>query len=337
MRIEPNQNLADIQSLADYLKNGDGYLLLSHVNPDGDAIGSMVALGEGLMSLGKTVKLFNRSGVPSLYTFLPYTEEVTDCLDSLDAYKAVILLDCHSLKRAGIRADQVNWIPVLGILDHHEVGTPEKSTVTVIDPNISATGELVYQLLLAMGVNITGQMATNLYTAISTDTGSFNYDNTTASCLEVAADLVRLGANPWDIYRQLNFNLSPERLLLLSQALKNMEYYHKGKLGALTISSDMMAATGTSEIDTDDFVSYPRSVKGVELALLISENGDGVCHVSLRSEGKVDAAALARRFGGGGHRKAAGFSRAGALEEVKNQVVAAAASYLSRDGKRERV
>ncbi|MBW1709012.1 MAG: bifunctional oligoribonuclease/PAP phosphatase NrnA [Deltaproteobacteria bacterium] len=331
MRNEPNQNQAGIESLADLLRKKNHFLLLSHVSPDGDALGSMIALGDALRSLGKNVKLFNETGVPSRYSFLPRAAEVTGRLGRLADFEVAILLDCHSLKRAGVRFSQTDQLPLLAVLDHHEVGDPVSAAVTVIDPQTAATGELVYQLLITMGVSITPEMATNLYTAISTDTGSFNFDNTTASCLEVAAALVDSGARPWDIYRQLNFNLPPERLRILSQTLGGVDYYYKGQLGTLTIDSEIMSAAQIYEIDTEDFVSFPRSIKGVELAVLITENGGGVCHVSLRSQGRVNAAAMAKSFGGGGHRNAAGFSISGSAESVKSRVIAAAASFMPRE------
>ena len=332
MKIEADKNQADIELLADYLKERNNILLLSHVNPDGDALGSMIALGEGLKSLGKTVRLFNKTGAPSLYAFLPGVAEVTDSLVFADDYEAVILIDCHSLERAGIRAAEADMISVLGILDHHEPGEPAPATVSIIDSSISAAGELVYRLLAAMDVNMTPSMATCLYVAISTDTGSFNYDNTTASSLEIASELVRLGAKPWDIYRRLKFSVPPERLRLLSRVLANMEYYYEGRVGVLTISPDMLASAGISEVDSEDFIGYPRSVKGVELALLITGNSHYLCHVSLRSRGMVNAAALAKTFGGGGHHNAAGFSLAGSVDEVKNRVLAAVSSFLPPEG-----
>ncbi|MBW2084514.1 MAG: DHH family phosphoesterase [Deltaproteobacteria bacterium] len=292
----------------------------------------MLALGEGLRSLGKSVRLFNETGVPPLYKFLPHAKEVATRLDAWNDFDIAVLLDCHSLKRAGKKAAKAALIQDLAILDHHEVGQPVLSAASMIDPEVSATGELIYQLLISMEVDITPQMATNLFTAISTDTGSFSFDNTTASCLDVAAALVRRGARPWEIFRQLNFNMPPQRLNLLSRSLENIEYYHQGRIGTLTVNSEVMAATKTSKIDTEGFVSYPRSVRGVELALLITENGDGVCHVSLRSQGKVDAAALAGTFGGGGHHNAAGFSLAGTVEEVKTRVISAAISFLPPEG-----
>ncbi len=322
-------------ALAELFEDKNSFLLLSHENPDGDALGSMLALGRGLKSRGKSVAMFNSSGLSSLYSFLPGSHEVTDRIGSVAEFDAAVLLDCHELRRAGERAIEAASIPILAVLDHHEVLGQVHGDIIVIDPEISAVGELVYRLLVAMKINIDPQMALNLFTAISTDTGSFNYNNTTAESLETAGQLVRLGADPLCIYRELEMNSSPERLNLLSRALAELEFYHQGRVGGMTISREMMCASGATEEATESLVNYPRSVRGVELAFLLTEGTRGSCHVSLRSRGRMDAAHLAASFGGGGHHDAAGFTKKGSVDEIKKLILDAAWQLLPVGGVRE--
>lgn len=323
-------------SLAELFEDKNSFLLLSHENPDGDALGSVLALGRGLKSRGKSVVMFSSSGLPALYSFLPGSDEVTDRIGSIDEFDAAILMDCHELRRAGGEgAVEAASIPILAVLDHHEVWGQVHGDIIVIDPEVSAVGELVYRLLVAMKINIDPQMAFNLFTAISTDTGSFNYVNTTAESLETAGQLVRLGADPVCIYRELEMNSPPERLNLLSRALAELKFYHQGRVGGMTISREMMSASGATEEATDDLVNYPRSVRGVELAFLLTEGTQGTCHVSLRSRGKMDAAHLAASFGGGGHHNAAGFTKKGSVEEIKKLILEAAWQLLPLDEVRE--
>jgi len=326
--MKSTRNRPALETLADLLAKQDNFLLACHTNPDGDALGSMLALGQGLKLIGKNVSLYSRDGVPSLYDFLPGAGEVADNLDLIPKIEVAILLDCHNLKRAGASAIQP---PVLAVLDHHQTNGSAPET-GVIDSASSSTGELVYYLLSELGIAPTLDMGVNLFAAISTDTGSFNYDNTTAESLKIAAELVESGVRPWEIYKKLNLNMPAGRLNLLGQALEGIEFYYQGRLGVLSVTSEMMAATATSDLDTEGFINYPRSVEGVELAILIRENGHhGKCHVSLRSRGGLNVADLADKYGGGGHHNAAGFSIAGSVDEVKKRVIPEAGFFLFND------
>ena len=320
-----------VAGLARRLSRFDRILLLTHVNPDGDALGSLLGLGTGLQSLGKTVTMYNRDGVPEQYSFLPGAEQVVTSLGRADEYDAVVMLDCHNLSRAGDDAESMAGANFLGALDHH-VNHDEPGTDFVIDARAAATGEMVYHFLRALDVEITRDIALNLFVALTTDTGSFSFDNTTPGALVTAADLVRAGAAPWDVFSHLYMARSRGRLDLLGAALSNVEFFYQGRIGVLTVTAEMMAAAGADGVDADGFVEYPRSVKGVELAAFFREDGPGTYKVSLRSRGLVNAAELARSFGGGGHERAAGLTVYGTLAEAKNKVITAAAKYLPADG-----
>jgi phosphoesterase RecJ-like protein len=319
-----------LAALADLFARKGRFLLLTHEDPDGDALGSLLGLGEGLETLGKHATLFVEGRLPRLYGFLPGAEKITDRLGEVEPFEAAVLLDCHTLRRAGVAAERARGVPCRIVLDHHLVTGPVDATHAFIDPSVSATGEIVYHLLRRLGVPWSPSLATNLFTAITTDTGSFSFDNTSPACLEAAADLVRAGARPWQIFQHLHQDLPAGRLVLLRRALETLELHHQGRLGILAVDADMLKQSEATGEDAEGFVNYPRSVRGVELAVLIRENGQGLYDVSLRSQGRINVSALAETFGGGGHHNAAGFSlNARSLSDIKGRIIAAAAPFLS--------
>ena len=315
--------------LAGRLGAANRILLLTHLNPDGDALGSILALGEGLASLGKKTVMFCQGSSPEVYGFMPRMELLADAPGRPEDYDLVVLLDCHEFSRVGECCLDMGRVPLLAVVDHHQAdGAPNDHSV--IDTGASSAGELVWRLLMKMKIRLTPSMATNLFVAVSTDTGGFSFDNTSAAALGMAAGLVKKGADPWWVHRHLNLGRPRGRFVLLGRALSKMEFFHGGRVGALTVTGRMMSDTGTSSVDTDGFVDYPRAVNGVELAILFREDGDSWCKVSLRSAGQADAASLAMRFGGGGHYRAAGFTRAGSIEQVKQETIAASENILPR-------
>lgn len=315
------------QAVTRLFQETDNFLLLTHQYPDGDALGSILALGAGLRSLGKQVTMFADGLIPDIYGFLPGLADLAQDPGRLDSYQVVVLIDCHNLIRAGDRVLLSGTASLLAVIDHHLV-EEELPHFAIVDNRAAASGEIVFHVLKKLGVEITKDMAINLFVAISTDTGSFSFENTSPGALEVAAALVAAGASPWDIFRHLNFNRSAARMALLGRALSGLEYFHQGQVGIVTITKDMMAATATTEADTDGFVEYPRWVKGVELAILLREISPRSCKVSLRSVGRVNAAALAQAFGGGGHYQAAGFVMDEPYDRVKRLLVKSVAAYL---------
>jgi phosphoesterase RecJ-like protein len=325
-----NDHQNRIEAIAEMIAARDRFLLLTHINPDGDALGSLLALGEGLTALGKKVTMFYEGEVPEMYSFLPGLADAVSSPGSPDDYQVAVLLDCHTFDRVGPSAATMSGIGLRVVLDHHLV-EGELPEFALVDPEVSAAGELVWSLLNHLGVRISPSMAVNLYVAVYTDTGAFSFSNTTADVLEIAADLVRAGADPWNIFSSLYLNRSPARLRLLGLALTNMELFLDGRVAAMSVTAGMMADTGSCAGDTDGFVEYPRSIKGTELAVLIRESGAGMYKVSLRSMGRINAAALAQTFNGGGHFQAAGCTVSGTLSEVKEKVVAAAADLLASD------
>ncbi len=308
----------------------DRFLLLTHINPDGDALGSLLALGEGLTSLGKQVTMFYEGEASEMYSFMPGLAKTVSNLGPPEDYQVAILLDCNTLDRVGPSAAPMSAVGLKAVLDHHLV-EGELSDYALVDPSVSAAGELVWSLLNHLGIHITPSIAANLYVAIYTDTGAFSFSNTTADVLDVAAGLIRVGADPWNIFSSLYLNRSQARLKLLGLALTNMELFLDGRVAAMSVTAEMMTESGTGSGDTDGFVEYPRSIKGAELAILFREAEAGVYKVSLRSMGRFNAAALAQTFNGGGHFQAAGCSLKGTLPEVKEKVMTEAAAHMPPD------
>jgi phosphoesterase RecJ-like protein len=316
-----------LSELAGVIAGARRILLAAHTSPDGDALGAMLALGQGLEAVGKTATLFCRGPIPAMYDFLPGLDQIREEAGRPEDYDVVLLLDCHEPDRAGL--DESIWLgrPNLYVLDHHR--TDQATPPGVIDVTASAAGELVWRLLKLLDVPFTESMAVNLFVAISTDTGSFSYSNTSAAALAIAAEMVELGASPWEVTSRLHLNRPSCRLDLLGLALGGLEFIYDGRVGVMTVTRDMLAQTGCDLDDTEGFVEYPRSVAGIELALLFKEK-KGETKVSLRSVGRVDAAALARKFGGGGHFQAAGFSLAEPLDQVRRRLADAVGDVLPR-------
>ncbi|MDA8086841.1 MAG: bifunctional oligoribonuclease/PAP phosphatase NrnA [Nitrospiraceae bacterium] len=296
-------------SLFDFIRGGANrrFLVASHISPEGDALGSTLALAAALRALGKEVVAYNRDAVPEFLRFLPGYEDISGSLPEETGDFTLVLVDCSKPFRAGL--DGVRFAGTV-VIDHHEMdaskpGEPA-ADVLWVEPASPAAGLMVYQLVKALGVPVDRAMAVNLYTAIATDTGSFKYSNTTPEALEAAAWLVRAGAEPASVSQNVYESWSERRMRLLCLALQTLEL--RDRAAVMSVSAEMFSATGTTAEDIDNFTSFPRMLRDAEVAVLISEQpGSGLIRASLRSKGGVDVRRVAQQFGGGGHRNAAGF------------------------------
>ena len=285
---------------------GQKFVVASHISPEGDALGSTLALTNALRAMGKEALAYNRDGVPEMFKFLPGWEEIKSILPPRSGDFTLILVDCQSLSRAALEG--IGFSKTL-VVDHHEPDAPEPGEATAgvlwIEPSCPAAGLMVYGLIKALGVDIDRAMATNLYTAIATDTGSFRYSNTTAGSLEAAAALIRAGARPDEISRNVYETWSEKKMRLLGLALQTLEL--RDGAAIMCIETGMFAATGAGNEDTDNFTSFPRLLKDARVAAILSEIEGGLIRGSLRSKDGVDVRLIAQKFGGGGHINAAGF------------------------------
>lgn len=300
----------------------DRYLILTHLHPDGDAIGSLLALALVLTQNGKKAQPLCKDGVPDYLSFLPGANRVIAQLPDDGDWDVVVYLDCGAEDRAG-----EEFVParfgrsVIVNIDHHIQETPFGHLFWV-DSSMSSTCEMLYHIFCEKGLALTPDIATCLYTGISTDTGSFQYSNANERVLRIAADLSAAGANPHYIATQVYESTSPERLLLLGRVLATLSY-HAGKAVAVArLTSQMLREVGANSDDSEGFVNMLRQVRPVKIAVLLKEDSEsGVVRVSLRSKESYDVAAFSRRFGGGGHVNAAAFKVHGNIEEVEKVVL----------------
>ncbi|MFZ0611672.1 MAG: bifunctional oligoribonuclease/PAP phosphatase NrnA [Desulfobacterales bacterium] len=315
---------AVIRSLTDSRR----VVVASHENPDGDAVSSLLAVGLALEKQKKEVTFFNASPIPAVYRFLPAVGRITADITAADGFDTAVILDCGGLERLGPAATLIQKIPVVVNIDHHITNTGF-GTIRLVDPDACATAELVYRLLVRMKAPIGKELATLIYTGILTDTGSFRFANTSSATFAICLEMTHRGANPHEVARHVYGTYSLGRIKLLNLALDSIEITGNGKLSIMTVTRDMLRQTGTHPEDADGLIHYARRIEDVRVAALIHElqNGNGASsgpgrfHVSLRSDGSVDVAAVAVSYGGGGHQRAAGFSIEAPLFEVKKQLV----------------
>jgi phosphoesterase RecJ-like protein len=299
----------------------DEFLILSHIDPDGDAIGSSLGLHWALQALGKSVTTVNESALPDSLRFLPGSEWVARPPQVGRTFGAAFVLDCSSLDRVGPgAAGLLGPDAQVANVDHHAAndGFGEPRLVNV---EASATAELIYEILESYGAPIGPEVAECLYVGVASDTGAFRYQNTTPRTLRLAARLVERGARPSATADALYGRKSEASLRILGMALASLEKRGGGQVGALTISHDMFERAHATPEDADGIVQFAKSLDGARVGVLIQEVAPGEVRLSLRSDGSVDVNEIAGRFGGGGHRNAAGARVCGELGKVRGAVL----------------
>ena len=311
-----------IEAILELIRSNERFLVCSHSRPDGDAVGSILAMGMLLEQMGKRFDLVTADRIPNVYNNLPWADRIQTVGRVYGPYDAVILLECDSLERTRLRAlesfYQVN-------IDHHATGT-NYAHLNWIDRGAASVGELVYRLVRAAGCNVTPEMAACLYVTILTDTGGFCYGNTSASTFALAEQLTSAGAEPVKIAQQVYFSISMSKMLLVGAALGNLK--REGRLAWLWVTHHDIVRTGASEEDCEGIVNYAISVAGIECAVFLRELPEGRIRLSLRSKGKVDVAAVASALGGGGHETAAGVTLDGPLPSATERILAELRPHL---------
>ncbi|WP_395146322.1 bifunctional oligoribonuclease/PAP phosphatase NrnA [Armatimonas sp.] len=287
-------------------------VLACHVNPDGDAIGSMLGLGLGLEALGKEVTYLSVDGVPETLAFLPGIEKIQTHTDRRD-FGLGVGLDAGDLKRLGESAEVVLSAPLVMDIDHHVTGG-QFGQVRLLDATSASTAELVYDLLLALGVELTPEMAQCLLCGVLTDTGSFRFSNTKPRTMAVGGALIAAGASPTVIYESVYENASFGAQKLLGRAMDRMARSTDGKLVWSWVIQSDFTEFGATDKDTDGIATALRAVRGAEVALFLRQMPSGKLRVSLRAQEPWDVAAVAASFGGGGHKLASGCSLDGPPE-----------------------
>ena len=303
--------------------------MASHKDPDGDAIGSILALGETLILSGKDVVLFNEGPIPDSFASLKGIERVVNSFNPESGFDGLFILDCTNLERVGNISLHLSKIRPLINIDHHE-NNSQFGDLNLVDRDSSSVGEIVYRLIKLADLPMNVTVAENIFVAIQTDTGSFRYKNTTRDTFHIAGEMLGLGVDSWKIARKVMDGYTLKKLRLLESTLNTVELYHAGKVGLMTITKQVLSKTGADDSDSERFVDYPRFISGVEIAALIREIGKDYYKFSLRSNDWVNVADLASHFGGGGHPSAAAFTREGSLEVVKKDFLSKARSFLDR-------
>ena len=315
-----------MNSIIQQFNSSNKILVVCHANPDGDAIGSLIALGLALETLNKKITLYCESPIPAVYRFLPAVHRVVKKIGRLN-FDAAVILDCGDLSRVGKAVSFVKQIPVIVNIDHHVTNTGF-GHLQLIDTSACATAEIVYRLIKQMGLSFDKPIATSIYTGILADTGSFRFSNTNKAAFAICQEMVELGVDPHNIAQHVYGTYSLSRIKLLNLALDSIELSKNGKLSIMTLTKDMFDETHTQSEDVDGLINYAKRIEDVEVAALIQEQHNGKkrsktpnrFHVSLRSDGAVDVAAIASLFGGGGHSSAAGFSIESTLSNIKSRI-----------------
>lgn len=323
-----------MQQIIQHLKNSQTVLILSHANPDGDAIGSLIAMGRLLDQINKHVFLYNESPIPAVYRFLPDVSRVKQKIDNWDRFDTAVILDCGDFERVGSQASKIARIPTIINIDHHVTNTGF-GHVSLVDPDACATSEIVYRLIEIMLASVDEIAAAAIYTGILTDTGSFRFSNTNRAAFEICEKMVSIGVDPYKIAQQVYGTYSLGRIKLLNLALDSIEISKNGKLSLMAVTRGMMQETSTRPEDIDGLINYAKGIEEVKVAVLIQElndnhsgtNLDLPYHVSMRSDGTIDVAAIASSFGGGGHSSAAGFSIQTTLPEIKSRIIGLAERF----------
>lgn len=309
-----------IQKIVEEIRNNRSFLLTSHEGPDGDAVGSSLALASMLRKIGKDVYVHLRDPVPELYNFLPGVDTVSATIPDRD-FDVAFVLDIGELRRAGDEFCCFARIGKIINLDHH-LACENFGTQNLIDPSAAATGVLVHRIAAALGYQFDAETALCLYVSIITDTGSFRYSNANREAFTIAGEMIESGVNAWDVAEQLYENQPRKRLELLARCLPTLEVIKGGLAASVTVTLDMYADTGADAQLTDGFVNYPRSIRGVEVAIFFRQLDEYQVKVGFRSKGKVNVAVFSAAMGGGGHHNAAGCTLDGTLADVKAKVYA---------------
>ncbi|MBI4634367.1 MAG: bifunctional oligoribonuclease/PAP phosphatase NrnA [Deltaproteobacteria bacterium] len=308
------------RKITDAINRYNTFLITAHVRIDGDALGSELALYHMLRQMGKGAIVYNQDETPSNYRFLPGADHVVHELPSLGNVDGVFILDCSELKRVGDEAEKIATAANIINIDHH-VSNGGFSQIRLIDPQASSTGELLYRLAVHMGIAISGDVANCLYAAILTDTGCFRYGSTKKDTLIAAGNLVEKGADPQWISENIYESSPLQKIMLLAKALETLSLEGGGRIGSLVVTQRSLRETGALPEHTEGFVDLPRTIRGVEIAILYNELADNQFKISLRSKGKVNVERVAKAFGGGGHVNAAACMIEGELPDIRSRIL----------------
>lgn len=299
------------------IKKAESVILLTHVAPDGDAIGSVTGMYKVLKKMGKDVSAFIDDQLPEMYSFVPNVDKISRPFDK--KADLVLIFDCADEERLGSSKEFLDKGPITVNIDHH-ISNTLYAKLNYVDTNAAATAEIAYQLVKFLGVDFDEEIATSFYTAILTDTGGFTYESTTSMTHHIAGDLINNGARFREVAEKVFNSLKFNKAKLLGKALNSLTLYKDGLVSYMEILKKDFEETGTDLSHLENIVNYGRNIEGVEVAVLLVEK-EGEVKVSLRSKERVDVNKIASTFGGGGHVRASGCTIEGTIEEAKEKIL----------------
>ena len=322
---------ATFEEIGKVLRDHQRFAILSHVRPDGDALGSQLALALSLQQLGKDVRVWNENGMLEKYSFLPRAELLTKPPCAAEDVDIAIALDTAIQSRLGTAFAAIRSAKIWINIDHHR-SNPGYGDMVIVDPSAPATGEIIFRLIKSQDLPFNHDIAENLYAAISTDTGSFQYPKTSARTFEIAAELVRAGGlDVGKVSQQLYENYPRRRLELLRELLRTMRFSECGRVASFSLTLKTAADLAVLPEDNEGLIDHLRAIRGVIVAVFFEELADGKVRVSMRSKDEsVDVCAICQKFGGGGHTLAAGARVRGSLAEVEEKVLEEIREALKR-------
>lgn len=327
MRPLDKKILLKFHRIQEIIGKNDLFLISTHINPDGDAISSVLVFFALLRHLKKTVQICIQDSVPDKFNFLSGIGEIQRAEEIGTRFdpEVFIILDSADLNRLGCVKDRITKKHLVINIDHH-ASNQRFGDVSVVDDSESSAVEIVYHLARFMKIPFTPEMATLVYTGIICDTGSFRFPNTSERSLEVCAEMVKYGAVPDYIAEKIYYRMSRQTIRGLASALATVEFHHRGRVCCMHLSYDTVK--DTEPVDTEGFVDYLMAVDETEVEFFMLETSPGCFRISLRSKSDLDVNGVARTFGGGGHRRAAGCTISGTVQEVKSRILAELGKHL---------
>lgn len=315
-------NEREFRQAEQFLTERDNFLVVSHVQPDGDAVSSTLAVGWLLSCLGKKYVMVNEGSIPKRMEYLWQSEQIIDLSQTplTESYKNVICVDCADFKRTGKSSLLFAEDAQILNIDHHPTNDGY-GAYNLIVADAAATVEILFDLIRFMNQELNHDVATAIYTGLLTDTGGFRYSNTSPKVMEIASQLLEYGVDGPGLSEMLLEQMTLPQLRLLTRALNGLQISEDGKISWVSVTDEDLNLTGAIHEDMEGIVNYPRNIQGVEVGLLFKVINDNAVKVSMRSTGKVDVASVAQSFGGGGHVRAAGARIEGTLDSVVPRVI----------------
>lgn len=306
-----------LSQVIDLIEKNERFAITSHIRPDGDSLGSSLALCWILRSLKKDAEVIMCDHVPHAYSKLPGADDVKVVPDAVRQYDAVFVIECSDVSRPGLPSLGEQFVVNI---DHHST-TELFGDVNWIDSTAAAVGEMIYNLAKAIGARITPELASCVYAALLTDTGSFHFSNTTERTFKIASELVKHGAQPAKLSQAIFYSYPYAKVRLVGEVLSTLKRDESGRIAWIRMSKEAMEETGATEDDSDGIINYPLTVGEVEAVAFFRELSNSTFRISLRSKNRVNVARVAESFGGGGHCNAAGFTVSADFDELSKEVI----------------